>query len=80
MGDRSWAFVRGLFRTLYVGLLLPTSNCGIPKQMITEITNWISMALWVDGPVTAAMTAGWVQGYFILTGVGSIYKLITKRK
>ncbi len=33
VGDRSQLFVRGLFYTLNVGLLLPTSNCGIPKQM-----------------------------------------------
>lgn len=36
------------------------------------MAEWISMTLWVEGPVTAAVTAMWVQGYFIITGLGVV--------
>lgn len=42
------------------------------------IIDWISAVVSIEGPITVAKSAAWVQGYFVLTGVAVLAKYIVQ--
>ena len=40
------------------------------------IIDWISAVVSIEGPITVAKSAAWVQGYFMVTGLAVVAKYI----